>query len=184
VEKQHLTIKYTFNQLFPEVDVLGSYGRNATELTFSQNLDTIRQGKYPYYSYGISLTVPLGNSSARYNYKSAKASLEQLLLQLKKTEAAIVLAIDNDVKTIRSDLLKVDATRKARLYAEEALQAEQTKLEHGKSTSFFVLQLQNNLTTARSAEIRALADYNIALEQLAFDDGATLERNHLEFPAR
>ncbi len=184
VEKQHVTIKYNFNQLFPELDVLGSYGRNATTTTFSDNLETIRQGTFLFYSYGLSLTVPLGNSGARYNYKSAKAGLQQLLLQLKKVESTIVLAIDNDVKTVRSDLLKVDSTRKARLYAEEAQQAEQTKLEHGKSTSFIVLQLQNNLTAARSAEIRALADYNIALEQLAFDDGATLERNHIELQVR
>jgi outer membrane protein TolC len=184
IEKQHVTLKYTFNQLFPEIDLLGSYGHNATELTFSENLNTIRNGNYPYYSYGISMTLPLGNSAARYNYKSARASLEQLLLQLKKVESTIVVAIDNDVKTIRSDLLKVDSTRKARRYAEEALQAEQTKLEHGKSTSFVVLQLQNNLTAARSAEIRALADYNIALEQLAFDDSATLERNHIDLRVR
>lgn len=184
VEKQHVTIKYNFNQLFPEIDLLGSYGHNATELTFSENLNTIRNGNYPFYYYGISLTIPLGNSLARNNYKSAKASLEQLLLQLKKIESTIVVAIDNDVKTVRTDLLKVDSTRKARLYAEEALQAEQTKLEHGKSTSFIVLQLQNNLTAARSAEIRALADYNIALEQLAFDDGATLERNHIDLRVR
>jgi outer membrane protein TolC len=184
VEKQHVTIKYNFNQLFPEIDLLGSYGRNATALTFGDNLTSIRQGTYPYYSYGVSLSLPLGNSLARNNYKSAKASLEQQLLQLKKIEAAIVVAIDNDVKTVRADLLKVDSTRKARLYADEALQAEQTKLEHGKSTSFFVLQLQNNLTAARSAEIRALADYNIALEQLAFDDGTTLERNHIDLQIR
>jgi outer membrane protein len=184
VEKQHVTIKYTYNQLFPEVDVLGSYGRNATTLTFGDNLSTIRQGTFPYYSYGLALTVPIGNSGARNNYRSAKASLEQLLLQLKKTESVVVLAIDNDVKTVRSDLLKVDSTRQARLYAEDALKAEQTKLEHGKSTSFIVLQLQNNLTAARSAEIRALADYNIALEQLAFDDGTTLERNHIDLQVR
>lgn len=184
VEKQHVTIKYNFNQLFPEVDVLGSYGRNATDLTFSQNLNTLRQGTFPYLSYGVSLTIPLGNTSARNNYKQAKSSLEQLVLQLKKIQSSIILAIDNDVKTIRSDLLKVESTRKAREYAELALQAEQTKLEHGKSTSFFVLQLQNSLTTARSAEIRALADYNIALEQLAFDDGTTLERNRIEVHIR
>ncbi len=180
VEKQHVTIKYNYNQLFPEIDLLGSYGRNATALNLDNNLSTIRQGTFPFYSYGISLTIPLGNSGARYNYKSAKAGLEQQLLQLKKVESAIVVAIDNDVKTVRADLLKVDSTRKARLYAEEALQAEQTKLEHGKSTSFVVLQLQNNLTSARSAEIRALADYNIALEQLSFDDGGTLERNRID----
>jgi len=184
VEKQHITIKYNYNQLFPEVDITGSYGRNATDLTLGQNLTTIRQGNFPYFSYGLSLSFPLGNSSARYNYRSAKASLEQLLLQLKKVEATVVLAIDNDVKTVRADLLKIDSTRQARQYAEDALQAEQTKLEHGKSTSFVVLQLQNNLTAARSAEIRALADYNIALEQLAFDDGTTLERNRIELQIR
>ncbi len=180
VEKQHVTLKYDFNQLFPELDILGSYGRNATALTFGDNLTEIRQGTYPYFSYGLSLTVPLGNSGARYNYKSAKAGLEQLLLQLKKVESAVVLAIDNDVKTVRMDLLKVDSTRKATIYAQEALAAEQTKLEHGKSTSFIVLQLQNNLTAARSAEIRALADYNIAQEQLSFDEGAILERNGID----
>jgi outer membrane protein TolC len=180
VEKQHVTIKYNFNQLFPELDMVGSYGHNATELTFGQNLATVRDGNYPYYSYGLSLTFPLGNTTARNNYKAAKAGLQQMILQLKKVESTVVLAIDNDVKTVRSDLLKVNSTRAARIYAEEALQAEQTKLQHGKSTSFVVLQLQNDLTAARSAEIRALADYNIALEQLAFDDGTTLERNHID----
>jgi outer membrane protein TolC len=184
VEKQHVTIKYDFNQLFPELDILGSYGHNATELTLSPTLNDIRNGNYPFYSYGVSLTVPLGNTTARNNYKAAKAGLQQTVLQLKKIESTIVLNIDNDVKTVRADLLKVSSTRKARLYAEEALEAEQTKLEHGKSTSFVVLQLQNNLTAARSAEIRALADYNIALEQLAFDDGTTLERNNIDLKVR
>ena len=68
------------------------------------------------------------------------------------------------------------STRAAREYAEAALQAEQKKLESGKSTSFEVLQLQKDLTTARSAEIRALADYNIALAQIAINEGTTLER--------
>jgi outer membrane protein len=179
VEKQHVTIKYDFNQLFPEVDVTGSYGANASTATFPDNFNVLGHGTYPFWSYGMSMTVPLSNIGARNNYKAAKAALEQILLQLKKTEQAIVIAIDNDIKAIRSDLLRVDATRKARAYAEDALQAEQTKLEHGKSTSFVVLQLQSNLTTARSAEIRALADYNIALEQLALDEGSTLERNHI-----
>jgi outer membrane protein TolC len=184
LEKQHITLKYDFNQLFPEIDLTGSYGRNATELTFDDNLNTIRQGTYPFYSYGVVLTIPLGNSGPRNRYKADKATLRQLVLQAKKTEDSIVTAIDSDIQNIRSDLPKVDSTRQARLYAEEALQAEQTKLLHGGSTSFIVLQLENDLTTARSAEIRALADYNIALEQLAFDDGTTLERNHITLRLR
>ena len=179
VERQHITIKYDRNQLFPEVDLTGSYGHNATTGNFSQNIDDLGRGRFPFYSYGALLSVPLGNITPRNNLKAAKAALQQYLLQLKKTEQNIIVAIDNDVKAIHSDLLRVDATRKARVFAEDALQAEQTKLDHGKSTSFVVLQLQSNLTSARSAEIRALADYNIALEQLALDEGSTLERNNI-----
>jgi outer membrane protein len=180
IEKQHLTIKYDFNQLFPEIDVVGSYGRNATELTFNGNLETVRQGAYPFYSYGVAMTIPLGNSGPRNSYKAAKASLEELVLQARKIEWAIVTAIDNDIAKIESDLLRVDATRQARLYAEEALDAEQIKLQHGKNTSFFVLQAQQTLTARRSDEIQALANYNIDLEQLSFDDGRILERNHID----
>jgi HAE1 family hydrophobic/amphiphilic exporter-1 len=73
----------------------------------------------------------------------------------------------------------VESTRKARIYADEALSAEQKKLESGKSTSFVVLQLQRDLTSARSEEIRALADYNRALAELFRAEGTTLERRKI-----
>jgi outer membrane protein TolC len=180
LEKQHLAIKYTQNQLYPELDLKGSYGLNSVSAMFGQTLDTLRQGTDPTYSYGLALTIPLENTAARNAHKSAKATLEQSLLQLKKIETTIVMAVDNDVKTVRSDLLRVDATRKAREYAEDALRAGQFRLQAGSTTSFEVLQLQSNLTTARSAEIRALADYNIALEQLALDEGTTLQRSKID----
>ena len=62
---------------------------------------------------------------------------------------------------------------------EAALEAEQKKLQNGVSTPFVVLQLQQKLTDARTAEIRALSDYNKALAQLALNEGSTLEKNHL-----
>jgi outer membrane protein TolC len=149
-------------------------------MAFGPTLDNIRQGADPAYSYGVIITFPLENTAARNAYKSAQASLEQLLLQAKKVETTIVVAVDNDVKTVRSDLLRVEATRAASEYAQDALRAGQARLQAGSTTSFEVLQLQSNLTTARSAEIRALADYNIALEQLALDEGATLQRSKID----
>ena len=86
---------------------------------------------------------------------------------------------ENAIATARTSFQRVDATREARVYAEAALGAEQKKLESGKSTSFEVLRLQRDLTSARSAEIRALADYNIALAQIALNEGTTLDRRHV-----
>jgi outer membrane protein TolC len=88
-----------------------------------------------------------------------------------------MVEIDNAVKVAKTNFERIEATRQARLYAEAALDAEQKKLENGKSTSFQVLQLQRDLTSRRSEEIRALADYNKSLADLAQKEGATLDRH-------
>jgi outer membrane protein len=181
VESQNVTLKYDLNQIFPELDVLGSYGRNANQDTVYDALGEIQQGNHSYYSYGASVTVPLGgNYTARSTYKSGKATLKQLLLSLKQTEQNILVAVDNDVGSVRSTLQQVYATRDARVYAQDALDAEKKKLENGKSTSFIVLQLISNLTTARVNELQALANYNIAVAQLALDEGDTLDENRID----
>jgi HAE1 family hydrophobic/amphiphilic exporter-1 len=84
--------------------------------------------------------------------------------------------IDDDIKLAQSGFERVGATRAAREYAEEALVAEQKKLEQGKSTTYTVLQMQRDLTTARGNEIQALSTYNKNLSQLSFDEGSTFQR--------
>ncbi len=184
VEKQNVTLKYDFNQLFPELNVTGSYGRNAFNPSFNGTLDDVKTDQNPFYSYGAVMSIPLVNSGPRAAYKSGKATLKQILLQLKQLEQNILIAVDNDVGQVQSTLEQVDATREARIYAEDALAAEQKKLENGKSTSFQVLQLISNLTTARSAEIQALANYNIALAQLTLDEGSTLEKDRIDLKVK
>jgi outer membrane protein TolC len=181
VESQNVTLKYDFNQRFPELDLKGSYGRNALEKGLYENLGTIQQGNHSYYSYGAFASIPLGgNYSARKQYSSDKATLKQLLLTLKQTEQGILVAVQNDVGNLQSTFQQVQSTHDARVYAEEALDAEKKKLENGKSTSFIVLQLISNLTLARVSEIQALANYNNAIAQLDLDEGSTIEANHIK----
>jgi len=54
--------------------------------------------------------------------------------------------------------------------------AELQKLNNALSTPFNVLQLQEDLTDRRVAEIEALADYNLALAELQFREGRILEK--------
>ena len=78
----------------------------------------------------------------------------------------------------------MQSTRQARLYAEQALDAESKKLDSGKSTSFVVLQLQRDVTSARSDEIRAVTDYNQALATLFQAEGSTLQRRQISVEVR
>jgi outer membrane protein TolC len=177
VAQQGIQLKYNYNQLFPELNLVGSYGYNGSGDNFGDTFNQFYQANTPFWSYGAQFSMPLSNVGARNNYKAGKVTLKQLLLQLKQLEQTVMVQIDNAVQQAKSTYQSVQATQQARIYAEAALDAEQKKYAVGKSTTFTVLQLQNNLTTARSQEIRALADYNQALANLAAEEGSTMERN-------
>jgi HAE1 family hydrophobic/amphiphilic exporter-1 len=179
VEQQGIQLKYYRNQLLPELDLTGAYGYNGAGREFDNAVDQTGEGNAPFYSYGAKMTIPLGNIGPRNQYKATKATLQQYELLFKQLEQNILVEIDNAVKQAQSAYESVEATKQARIYAAAALDAEQKTYAVGKATTFEVLQYQNSLTTARSQEIRALANYNEALANLAAQEGATLERNDI-----
>ena len=176
LEQAGIQLKYNRNQLYPELDLFGTVGYNGSGREFSDALYDIQQTDRPYYIYGGQLKMPLVRTAARNNYRSQKTVVEQSLMNVKVMERNIMFAIDTDIRQAQSSYEQVGATRAAREYAEAALDAEQKKLESGKSTTYTVLQMQRDLTTARGNEIQALANYNKNLSALSLDEGTTLDR--------
>ncbi len=183
LERQGIILKFNRNQLYPQLDLVGSYGHGASgrdTLEFNDVFRHFKDGDLPNWSVGAVFSIPIGNSAARNRVRNSKISTEQAMLFLKQVEQNIMVQIDDAVLLAQKEFLRIDSTRQARQYAEAALEAEQKKLENGKSTSFIVLQLQRDFISARSEEIRALADYNKALTQLAQQEGSTLQRRNIE----
>lgn len=179
LERQGVVLKYNHNQLFPELDLTGTYGHStggSDVHEYAQGFDELRQGNKPFYSYGAQISIPLGNTGARSRYKVAKLERDRLVLALRNLEQNIMIEVDDAIKLAKASYERIKATREASAYAQEALAAEQKKLESGKSTSFQVLELQKNLTDARNEEIRALTEYNRNLAQLSLLEASTLER--------
>jgi outer membrane protein TolC len=185
LERQNVVIKYQKNQIYPQLDVVGSVGVSAGGVKeYGDAFGQIQDLDNPFYSIRAEFSIPIGNGAARNQLKTARATREQLLLSLKKLEQGIMVEVDNAVGQVKTSFERVGATHQARTYAQAALEAEQKKLENGKSTSFLVLQFQRDLVAAASAEIRALADYNIALSQLALSEGSTLDRLNVNLVVR
>lgn len=187
LERNGITLKLQKNQILPQLDVAGTYGQNGfsgsspfgPSPSYSRALSNLGRNENPSYTIGGTFSIPLGNIGARARYKAAKAQNQQAVLRLKQIEQNIMIDIDNAVKLAQASFDRIEATRQARLFAQAALDAEQKKLENGKSTSFLVLQFQQRLTAAKFSEISALADYNISLSQLALSEGTTLEKHRL-----
>lgn len=180
LEQDGITLKFDKNQLFPELDLVGSFGYNGAGREYSDAIGQVNEGNAPFYSYGAQLSMPLSNLKERSALKVDKAVEAQDLIKLKQLEQNIMVDIDNAVKNAQSKWESIGATKQARISAQAALDAEQKKYTVGKSTTFDVLTLQNKLTGARSQEIRALADYNEALSTLALKEGTTLERRNVD----
>jgi outer membrane protein len=191
LERQGIVVSFTRNQLFPALDIVGTYGRGGLDRrspfsptnaafqdsSFSGTLNDIREETNPRYSYGMVLTVPLTFRAERARHNEAKALLNQTKLDLQIVHQDILIGIDDAMKAARAAYERVQATRAAREFAEIALDAEQKKLDNGRSTSFVVLQLQRNLTSNRADEIDALSDYNKALAVLSLREGTILRKN-------
>ena len=177
VESQGVTLKYNRNQLFPELDLVGSYGHNAGGVReFSGAIAQLGSGSQPAYYYGAQISFPIFNTAARAKYRQGKLTLETLLLTLKKQEQGVLITVHNDIGTINANYDNLTASKKAREFAEAALEAEQVKLQNGKSTTYTVLQKQRDVTSARASEISALTAYNKALSKLSLDQAQTLAR--------
>jgi outer membrane protein TolC len=179
VEKSDVVVRFRKNQLFPSLDLVGRYGGLGVADEAGRSINNTLNFSNPEYFYGAVVSFPLSNLSERGNYRASKAARQIAQLQLKKAEQDVLVLVADFVNSAQSRFSQVNSTHSARTYAEAALAAEQKKLQNGLSTSFFVLQLQETLTAARTAELQAMADYNKTLAQLAFAEGTILERHHI-----
>jgi outer membrane protein TolC len=185
VELQGVTIKYLKNQRLPQLDVTGSYGYGGSGAReFSSSIANITSQDQPFWTVGAVASVPLLNKGPRSSYKQAQAAGEQLLLQLKRQEQTVMVQIDEAINALRTTLDRIESSRQARIYAEQALDGGQKRLQAGSATSFEVLQLQRDLINARTAEIRSVADYNNFLTDLYLAEGTTLERKRINVEVR
>ena len=179
LEKQNITVQYNRNQLWPEINLQGSYGLNGRGHSFGGYTDNLTSGDNPVWGVGVAISIPLGNRQARSLYHIARLDADQQLLNLKALEQDIIVQVDNAVGHVEANLESVKAAHEATRLAQESLEAEKKKLLAGTSTTFLVLQAQAQLATARSAEIRARSDYSESLVALDQAEGTTLSKNNI-----
>jgi outer membrane protein len=152
-------------------DFRGGYG------TALRNLLT---NKYHSVQAGITIQIPWKNRIAEANLGRALEQTKQIDLQFRKQTQDIEAQIRNDVQAIEFARMRIEAARAQQLYAQQQLDGEEKRFSAGLTTTFFVLQRQNELSIAKGQYIRALTDYNKLVAALQRDIGTTLTNNNIE----
>ena len=187
--RNDISIKYFHNQVLPEVNAQAAFTSNAvggvilspltsfpvgapinrsvvSQRGFGSVLGDVFSSAFPAWTVGLTVSYPLGTSTAETNLARAKLQHSQVEAQVRYLELQVATQVRDAARQVQTNQKRVESARAARELAERRLEAEEKKFAAGIQISFFVFQAQRDLAQVRTNEIRATADYNKSLVDL------------------
>ncbi len=205
VKSQELTLdnlsldsRYYRGQLKPRLDLNVSYGYTGiggpatvrdfltgeviSEAPGSYN-DAFRQitrADFLGWTVGVNLSVPLQNRAAKAQSAVADSALDQGRAQLRVLQLQVTTQVRTAARQVETAAEQIVSAKVSRELAEKNLDAEKKKYDNGMSTSYQVLQIQDDLTQARSREASAITGYRKALVAYYSAIGRLLQESNVE----
>jgi outer membrane protein TolC len=189
-----LEARFFRNQMLPRLDLTARYGYNGiggdfrdeetgaiTAGGFSDAVDQLSDQLFEGWRVDLLFGYPLQNRTARARKAIADLDREQGQNELSELEENVIVEVRSAVRGVRTAAQQIESTRASRGLAERNLEAERKRYENGLSTSFQVLEIQEDLTAARSREVAAIASYRRALAEYWRATGRLLEAEGVEF---
>lgn len=178
MEVTDMNMKFAANQKLPAVDFNARYGLTGiagTQLLEREGLsDPIRRSfgdalrdvfanDFKTWSFSVNVSYPIGTSSADAAYAQARLQKQQEQTSLASLELAVTQSVRDAARRVNTNLKRVEATRKAREFADQRLAADEKRFTVGLATTFELVQAQRDLARAKQSELNATIDYNQSL---------------------
>jgi outer membrane protein TolC len=135
---------------------------------------------FPQYTVGLSLSIPLRNRSAQADNARALIEERQAEVRLQQLRNQVAVEVRNAQIALEQNRARVEAAQKARVLAEQTLDAEQKKFALGASTIFLVIQAQRDLSSAQGAEVSAMSDFMKSGVEFDRSLGRTLDVHRIQ----
>lgn len=164
------SVKVAISGYKPEVSLFGNYG--IRDSLFGSQIDDTIHG----WSAGARATWPLFDGLLTAGkVTQARAQHEETKLDFDDTRRRVELEVRQAYSDYLQALELLEAQKKTVEQGEESLRLAEARFRAGTGTQLDVLSAQTALTEARSNEIQALHDYNVALATLERVTGTTVK---------
>lgn len=170
-----LRATYGFNGVGGDVVIRDQDGNVVDMISGGWNdaLQQITDTDFPGWTVGLQFTYPLQNRQAKARAAIAEVELDRGHLDLENLQQQISTEVRTAVRALDTARQQIESARVSVKLEERNLDAERKKYENGLSTSFQILQVQEDLTAARYRLVsaatgyrRALVDYQRAIGEL------------------
>jgi outer membrane protein len=179
--KEVSMIDFSQNQTLPLFDVTYRYTMNGLGANRSDAYDTLFDKNFEDNRVSVNLQVPLGNEAAKSRLRQAIYVHRQQLVNRDNRSSLIEYEVLNAVDQLDTAWQSILAARQNSILQGRLLEAEKHQFEIGLRTSTDVLAAQANLADAQSTEIIALAEYQIAQDNIAVATGTMLGAAKIEW---
>lgn len=185
MEQTDITMKFIRNQKLPAVDVITSYNvvglggtqsefdytagiipypiLSQSQRSFSDALRDVIGNNFKTWSLQFNVSYPIGKSPADAALAQSRLQHEQEATNLRALELQVTASVREAGRQVDTSLKRVEATRKAREFAEKRYEAEEKRMTVGLSTTFQLFQAQRDLASQKLAELNAIIAYSRAL---------------------
>jgi outer membrane protein TolC len=182
LENARTTVEYLKNQKLPDVRVEASYRGNGLGGTqflragefpgtvigtrgrgFGDALGQAFTSDYPTWSFGVTVSYPLGHSYEEASAARADVERRQAAQRIASLRQQTAATVRQAARQVRSSAERIDAARATATLAQERLSSEQRRFDAGLSTTFLVTQAQRDLLQAEVNLLRTTLDYESSL---------------------
>ena len=132
---------------------------------YKDGLQALWDRDSPTWNLQLNFSYPILNRAAKANLERARLQMRQTDLALRSQELAIVTQVTNAGLNVNDRYLQLQAAQRSREVAERNAEIEQTRFNVGASTNYEVTQAQDDLTSARLSELRAIINYINAINE-------------------
>jgi len=173
-----IRIKLAKNSIYPEVDLVGSFGLNGLNGTYPGALDNLKDD-YRDYSIGLEVKIPLGNAYATSDYEKRNLEKTQALITFKRLEENIVLEVRDSIRQLELQQKQIEVAKKRKEMETKSYLAQESRFKEGLISTHDLLDFQERLAQSELEYVRALIDYELALIRLDEVTGLTLTKNNV-----
>ncbi len=175
LQGRQIAFRMSRQDLLPQLDFTASLALNGVGEFTHLGIEDVFSGNHPYWTFGVTLTVPLTNRTSETSFRQRRSEVELALLTLKSLHETTLGEVETAFSQIVSydEQVRIAETRVA--LAAQNVEAEEARYAAGKSTTREVLEVQQSLRDAQLAEIRARINALSARVDLELVRGTLLE---------
>lgn len=159
----------------PSLDLDGAVGYNTKDSSASTAFDRLPDGDGYSWQVGLSLNIPWAMRSEKARYQIALNNLRRQKTRVRQIDQNIVVQVRAAVRSVDTNLASVTISRQATSLSEKQYELEKARFDAGLSTSRRVLEAQDDLETARVAELQARVNLRTAIAELQRLEGSSLD---------